>query len=304
MAGFLSNLRRLPDRLARLETRLEEAIAYFAGRSHPLHFTSSAYLGDHTALTLLEGRLLIFVDTRGTDIAPHLMLHGTWEQDDLRAFLRMVRPGDTVLDLGAHVGVYTLAASAAVGPAGRVHAFEPNPRNAGLLARSLAVNGFTGRAEVHLMAVGEADGAATLLFETEWSGGGFLDAARAEPGMRGDGRRAMTARVVALDGFFADPDFRLDVAKLDIEGMEGRALRGMKGILERSPDARLMLEWAPGMLAGQGVPAAEVAAMLAGLGFRFWTIGAGGALAPLHAEALARMSEGIRNIVAARGNPH
>jgi FkbM family methyltransferase len=232
------------------------------------------------------------------------MIHGTWEQDDLRAFLRMVRPGDRVLDLGAHVGVYTLAAAAAVGPAGRVHAFEPNPRNAGLLARSLAVNGFNDRAEIHLMAVGEADGAATLLFQTEWSGGGFLDPARAEPGLRADGRRAMTARVVALDGFFTDPGFRLDVAKLDIEGMEGRALRGMKALLERSPDARLMLEWAPGMLAGQGVPAAELAAMLAGMGFRFWSIGPGGTLTPLHAEALARITDGIRNIVAARGNPH
>jgi hypothetical protein len=78
----------------------------------------------------------------------------------------------------------------------------------------------------------------------------------------------------------------------------------MRGLLERSPDARIMMEWAPGMLAGQGVPAAEVAAMLAGIGFRFWTIGTGGALTPLHAEALARIPDGIRNIVAARGNPH
>ncbi len=304
MPGFLSNLMNLPRRLARIENRLEEAIAYFAARSHPLHFTHSVYLGDHTALALLDGRLLIFVDTRGNDIAPHLLMHGTWETDDLHAFLRMVRPGDTVCDLGAHLGVYALAAAAAVGPAGRVHAFEPNPRHAGLMMRSIAVNGFTERTQVHLAAVGEADGVATLLFETEWSGGGFLDAAHAGAAPRGDGRRAMTARLVALDSFFADPAVTLDVAKLDIEGMEGPALRGMKGLLERSPDARLMLEWAPQMMAGQGVPAADVAAMLAGMGFRFWTIGGGGALAPLHAEALARMQDGIRNIIASRVNPH
>jgi FkbM family methyltransferase len=302
MAG-LSDLLTLPARLTRLEKRMEEAIAYFAARTAPVQHARATYLGDHTALALLNRQLMIYLDTRGMDIAPHLMTHGTWEPDELQAFQRMVRPGDTVLDLGAHLGVFTLTAAAKVGPAGHVHAFEPNPRHAGLLRRSVAVNGFTPRVTLHLASVGDAPGAATLLFEPEWSGGGFLDAAIPEAAPRGDGRQALTTRMVAVDDLLADPAQRLDVAKLDIEGMEGRALRGMRRLLERSPDARLLLEWAPAMLAGQGMPGPEVVALLAGLGFRFWSIGAQGALSPLPAETLAAYEAGIRNIVAARGNP-
>ncbi|MGG5812001.1 FkbM family methyltransferase [Falsiroseomonas sp. CW058] len=299
----LADLLTLPARIARLEKRLEEAIAFLAARTPPRQFAQATYLGDHTALALLNRRIMLYLDTRGTDIAPHLMTHGAWEPDELCAFERMLRPGDTVLDLGAHLGVFALTAAAAVGPAGQVHAFEPNPRHAGLLRRSVAVNGFADRVTLHLASVGDAAGAATLLFEPEWSGGGFLDAAIPGAGPRADGRHAITTRMVAVDDLLPDPATRLGVAKLDIEGMEGRALRGMRRLLERSPDARLLLEWAPAMLAGQGTPAPEVAAHLAALGFRFWLVGAGGALEPLPAAALAAFEGGIRNVVAARGNP-
>lgn len=299
----LTDLFTLPARLARLERRLEEAIAYFAIRTPPLQHARATYLGDHTALCLLDRQLMIFVDTRATDLAPHLITHGSWEPDELAAFRRMLRPGDTVLDIGAHLGVFTLAAAAAVGPAGRVHAFEPNPRHAGLLRRSVAVNGFEDRVTLHLASAGEAAGAATLLYRPEWSGGGFLDASLPQAEPREDGRHAITTRMVAIDDLLADPAARLDVAKLDAEGMEGRALAGMTRLLERSPDARLLLEWAPGMLAGQGTPAPGLAEMLAGLGFRFFSIGAGGALSPLDPATLAGFTDGIRNIVAARGNP-
>ena len=303
MPGMLAQLLALPARIAQLERQLEQVAALVAARSAPPGLSRSVYLGEHTALALLEGRLPIYVDTRGNDIAPHLLLHGVWEAEELRVFRRMLRPGDLVLDLGAHVGVYALAAAEAVGPSGRVHAFEPHPRNAGLLRRSLSVNGFAGFAEVHLLAAGATAGASTLLITPDWEGGAFLDRAMPSAAPREDGRQALTVRVVALDTLFPDPTTRLGVAKLDIEGMEGLALLGMKRLLERSPEARLLLEWAPAMLAGQGMPGAEVVALLRDLGFRFWRIAPDATLLPLPAEELAGRSEGIRNIVAARGVP-
>src|SRR5919112_1930622 len=52
---------------------------------------------------------------------------GRWEPRTLARFAELVRPGDTVLDVGAHFGIYTLLASELVGPSGRVVAFEPDP---------------------------------------------------------------------------------------------------------------------------------------------------------------------------------
>jgi len=299
MLRRLLGLRRRSKQAA-LPRRLEEAIAYFAGRTNPHHYARSAYLGDHTALALLEGRLPIYLDTRGTDVAPHIMMFGIWEQNYTRLFQRLVQPGDTVLDLGAQLGVYTLLACASAGPSGRVHGFEPNPRFASLLQRSLAVNGFAGFATAHNLAVGAAEGRTELFFNWEYAGGGHL-ATTSVPAPSG-GERA-SCRVVALDELFPDPDFTVDVVKMDIEGSETFALQGMQNLLRRSPQVRVMFEFAPGMLAGHGSSAADLIGLFAGLGFRFWEIAADSSLLPVAAAELAEQREGVVNILASREDP-
>ena len=258
----------------------------------------NAFLGDHTSLTLLDGHLMIFVDTRSNDVAPSLLMRGVWEPEATALFQRLIRPGDTVFDLGANLGMYTLLAARAAGPGGVVHAFEPNGRYADLIARSISVNGFTDRARVHDVALGEAEGQAELVFSWAWGGGGHLatDDSGADPA-----QQRQPCRVIALDEMFADPDFRVDVVKMDIEGAEGRALRGMWRLLERSPDARVIFEFAPGLLALHGVGAAEMIHLLSELGFRFWEVGAESQLRVMEAEALAVMTDGLTTILAARG---
>jgi FkbM family methyltransferase len=70
--------------------------------------------------------------------------HGAWlgtlERRKLAHFVSRIRPGATVWDVGANVGLYALPSARACGPAGRVFAFEPIPRNADCLRRHLALN--------------------------------------------------------------------------------------------------------------------------------------------------------------------
>ena len=68
------------------------------------------------------------------------VLGGTYEPEQTRAFEELVKPGDTVLDVGAHVGYYTLLSSVLVGASGRVFAFEPNPRNYHYLDQHVYLN--------------------------------------------------------------------------------------------------------------------------------------------------------------------
>ena len=68
--------------------------------------------------------------TRGKLLRIYL---GTYEREQTALFRELIRPGHTVLDVGAHVGYYTVLASALAGPRGAVWAFEPNPANAGCL---------------------------------------------------------------------------------------------------------------------------------------------------------------------------
>ncbi|WP_439597245.1 FkbM family methyltransferase [Falsiroseomonas sp.] len=296
----MRDLISLPRHLLRLQKRLEETVAYFAARTHPLHYTPSVYLGDHTALTLLQGRLKMFVDTRGNDIAPHLLIDGTWETNYTSLYEKMIRPGDTVLDLGAHLGVYALLGALATGPTGRVEAFEPNPRFAALLARSLAVNGLSDHARVNNMAVGAEEGTAELLFSWAWGGGGHLTVT---PGHVPEGGQTRACRVVALDDLFPDPAFTVDVVKMDVEGTETRAVRGMRALLARSPRAKIMFEFAPGMLAAQGSSAAELVEQFSELGFQFWNIAPRSKLEAVSPATLGGMTDGVRNILASRSLP-
>ncbi len=68
---------------------------------------------------------------------------GDYETEKAELFARHVKPGGTVYDVGANVGFYTLIASRVLGPAGRVIAFEPSPRNLGFLRQNLRLNHIT-----------------------------------------------------------------------------------------------------------------------------------------------------------------
>lgn len=168
-------------------------------------------------------------------------------------------PGSTVLEGGAHIGYVTLQAARAVGPGGRVVCFEPNPRTLPVLERNLDVNGFRDRVDVVRAALGSAPRRAEL-HVTEGGDESSLH------------RGALPTEAVAVEVTTADlalpAPARVDVVKLDVEGGEVEALRGMRGLLERSaPGPELFVECNPQALEQAGTSADELTALLAELGF-------------------------------------
>jgi FkbM family methyltransferase len=296
-------LSAIEQRIESLATRLEEAISYFAIRSNRIADSQAVYLGDDTAVTFLEDGTRIMVDTRSLDIGVHLLTLGRWEPPYMALFARLVRPGDTVLDLGANHGVYALTAARLVGPAGHVHAFEPNPRLARLVDMSLRLNGFAGWAQLHRVAASDREGTARLFFTDTYSGGGSLGGAAGQNDATGAAKHGVDCRLVPIDTLFPDPTVRVDVIKMDVEGHEGLALLGMRQLLERSPDVRIMMEYGPQMMKGSGMPAPEVVAFLEGLGLSAWTIDNEGGIAPIAWAELAAQTTGLQNILAARQAP-
>lgn len=173
------------------------------------------------------------------------------------------RPRGTAVEGGAHIGYLTLHLAAAVGAGGRVLAFEPDPGVQGALRGNLARNGLGARVVVAQQALGERAGRAVL----HVSGGGETSS------LFGGGdaaREHVEVEVVALDDVLP-ADATVDVVKLDVEGAELSALRGMARVLERS-SAVLFLECNPGALAAAGASAEELLAWLRGAGFDVWRI--------------------------------
>jgi FkbM family methyltransferase len=77
-------------------------------------------------------------------VTPYVLLEQEdWFEDEIRFVRQLLKPGQQVMDIGANVGVYTLAMAKVVGPSGRVWAFEPASSTADMLAQGIAANGFT-----------------------------------------------------------------------------------------------------------------------------------------------------------------
>ncbi len=171
-----------------------------------------------------------------------------------RTFVRLlaeaIPAGGTVLEGGAHLGFVTIHAARAAGPEGRVVAFEPNADVHEVLRENLAANGVAGRVSVVPKALGDATGTARFYVREDTSS--LLDVARdAEP---------VEVDVVRADEEVAGP---VDVVKLDVEGSESAALRGMEGLLTGpAPPRALFLECNPPLLRRAGSSPEELVAWL------------------------------------------
>ena len=151
-----------------------------------------------------------------------------------------VKPGDTVWDLGASMGVFAVAASAMAGPKGRVLCVEPDPFSAALLRRSAAANAVLG-AQIDVVQAACADRMALEEFRsmTASSALGHLAAAG---GSGFDPHVASRSHVITVTmDWLAEQHGAPAVIKADLEGAELMALRGGAETLRRHRP-RLLLE--------------------------------------------------------------
>ena len=139
---------------------------------------------------------------------------------------RTLRAGDIVVDAGAYKGGYTLWMRRAVGEAGRVHAFEPQPRLAAFIAGCVRAFGWD-NVSVHEVALGAAPGERTLRVP------GDGPSQRGSLVVEREGARAYPVRVARLDDVLAEEVRSRPVAflKCDVEGKELDVFRGAREIL-------------------------------------------------------------------------
>jgi FkbM family methyltransferase len=174
------------------------------------------------------------------------------EQTFVRLLAEAVPPGGRVLEGGAHLGFVTVHAARAAGPTGRVVVFEPNTAVHGVLRENLATNGVADRVEVHGAALGARTGR-TRLYASGDTSSLFVAAPAAE---------AMDVELVCGDDVV---DGRVDVIKLDVEGGELDALRGMTRLVAGA--GAIFLELNPDLLAAAGSSSAELLSWLDEHGF-------------------------------------
>jgi len=189
---------------------------------------------------------------------------------ELALLRRLLSPGDTFVDAGANVGVYSLAAAAAVGPTGRVIACEPAPGTMRLLRQSVALNE-AWWVELHETALSDYHG--TAEFVTFEPGSALSSFA---PKRRTAGT-TITVPVTSIDELVAGRVDDVALVKIDAEGAELQVVRGAQHLFAtRRPPVIVELE--PEHLRRQGASVGEFTDFFTRLGYSAYGITASGAV--------------------------
>ncbi len=177
--------------------------------------------------------------------------------------LSRLRPGASFVDVGANIGLYTVAAGYAVGRSGRVLALEPTPHTAEVLVQNLRLNGLweTGVVTVAQVAAGEARGRGRLATHIVDSGHNNLHP-------QGDEDEVICVEVVPLDDLVPEGN-RVDVVKIDVEGAELSVLRGMRHVAATNPDIVVFAELAQEHLERAGTSVEGLLSGAAELGWSY-----------------------------------
>ncbi len=202
------------------------------------------------------------------------------ETETTRQVEMLAQPGMVVLDIGAHVGYYSRLCAHLIGSDGRVVAFEPHPRTYSVLCQN--VGSFSNVTPLQI-ALSEEEGTAELYDYLMMSASGSLHydqnlrdlqqsqltATDIAPRINGDFQmQQYSVRTARVDDILDELGIdQVDLVKMDIEGAEMSALRGMQQTIQRSPGLLLVMEYNPRALTASGFdPVAALQEVLA-MGF-------------------------------------
>jgi FkbM family methyltransferase len=181
-----------------------------------------------------------------------------------RLAMKQVRRGDVVLDIGAHIGYYTLIFARLVGEEGKVFAFEPDPDNFALLERNVTANGH-GNVVLERVAVSNESGKTRFYLSNDISMNPNICNTYSSD-------RHIEVECVRLDDYFKNYGGNIDYIKMDIEGAEAAAIEGMSDLLERHPNAKIVTEFLPVGLKRSGVEPEDYLKLLLKHGFRLYHV--------------------------------
>ena len=161
-------------------------------------------------------------------ITPALIATGVWERNQTEELREILRPGDTFIDVGADFGWYTVIGAKAVGPTGRVIAFEPVPQNLEFLRRNVAANGCA-NARIEPLALSNKSGKLTFHLSRENLGDHSMFSIADRPD-------AIEVQATTLDEYLRNDSGKIALIKIDTQGAEGLILEGMREVLQKHPE--------------------------------------------------------------------
>jgi FkbM family methyltransferase len=193
------------------------------------------------------------MDLRDEAVSATIFKDGIWEPEETEFLGKILRPGMVFIDIGAHIGYYTVIASSFVGGTGKVFAFEPDPGNFALLRKNVTEN------HCQNVVIGQkAIAASTQKVSLYRSKGNYGDHRTYDPHdevirQPRTKRQLVAVEALSLDDYFAARPTKIDVVKMDIQGSEYDAFIGMRRTLDQNADVTILTEFWPTGLKQAGV---------------------------------------------------
>jgi FkbM family methyltransferase len=229
----------LRERVNELQAKLDPEHASHLGEPG-LH---GVYVGGNRMLisTIWGGRLLIPSDD--LSLMPELVAYGTYDRPFTAYVQRCIKPGDTVIDVGAHVGLFTLLLAYQVWESGRVVAYEPSPRMLELLRDNVSMAWLNDRVEIVPKAAASTSGSRPFLAPTRYTMTGSLQPVEhlLSTEDRVDNLERVEVEAEPLDVHVGRFE-QVALVKLDVEGAENHVLAGMEQLLASGVVKRVSFE--------------------------------------------------------------
>jgi FkbM family methyltransferase len=201
-------------------------------------------IGADRSLVRLASGEYVCVDTSTLEALGYI-LGWPHEADVIRVFRTFLKQHSVVLDIGANFGLYTALTASIVRKHGRLYAFEGNPGVFDCLKRTIVANDlyFNPNIVAANVLVSNQCGRGVLRYSAQLPCGGTMSDVK----FAGGDHRMVEVDMTTIDDFLP-PDLAVDLVKIDVEGHEPLVLRGMEKTIARSPNIRLVIEFADSLL--------------------------------------------------------
>lgn len=246
------------------------------------------YIGNNRALVSLAWGGMLIVSTKDLSLSPSLIIHGVFDVSLTNFLLKTVKPGYTVMDIGANNGCFTVLMGYLVGKQGKVIAYEANPDMCALLTENVVLNYLKPQTEIYNKAV-YSEACQLTFYQNEHFHG---NCSLFEPGKEyfeyfgEENISKIQVEAEPLDVHLGRYN-HIDLVKIDIEGGEYDAFLGMLGLLNKRIVDTIVFELNKMMLGAKWEPFYKLLSSLEeGYNASFHTITDEGQLIPQSLDKL------------------